>query len=130
MDSYDIPSIGGHPMCGVSDNRTWNPNPEIYNGATFLLCETQSTDTASKEIVSEMLNLLNSKEVWIERIKHDQIISVTSHLPHLISTAIIGVTKKNNDIAEIMGMNASGYGEATGFTRTNTAMIRDMYDTK
>jgi Prephenate dehydrogenase len=39
MDSYEVPSIGGHPMCGVSDNSSWEPDPEIYNGATFLLCE-------------------------------------------------------------------------------------------
>ena len=129
MDSYDIPSVGGHPMCGVSDNRTWNPNPEIYNGATFLLCETQSTDAESKEIVSEMLNLLNSKEVWIDRIKHDQIISITSHLPHLISTALVGVAKENYEIAEIMGMAAGGFDGATRLTRTNPEMIKDMYDT-
>ena len=95
----------------------------------FYYARHKSTDTASKEIVSEMLNLLNSKEVWIDRIKHDQIISITSHLPHLISTALVGVAKENYGIAEIMGMAAGGFDGATRLTRTNPEMIKDMYDT-
>lgn len=129
MDGYQIPSIGGHPMCGVSDNSTWKPNPDIYNGATFLLCETKSTDADSKEIVRKMVELLSSKEVWIDRVQHDEIISITSHLPHLISTALVGVAKDNYDIGEIMGMAAGGFDGATRLTRTNPEMIRDMYDT-
>ena len=53
MDMYQIPSIGGHPMCGISDNSSWEPDPEIYNGATFLLCETKSMDSTSKTSLCE-----------------------------------------------------------------------------
>ena len=129
MDTYKIPSIGGHPMCGISDNSSWDPDPEIYDGATFLLCETKSMDSASRKIVLEMIQLLNSKEVWIDRIHHDEIISITSHLPHLISTALVGTAKDNYEINEIMGMAAGGFDGATRLTRTNPEMIKDMYDT-
>ena len=129
MDMYKIPSIGGHPMCGISDNSSWDPDPEIYDGATFLLCETKSMDSASRKIVLEMIQLLNSKEVWIDRIHHDEIISITSHLPHLISTALVGTAKDNYEINEIMGMAAGGFDGATRLTRTNPEMIKDMYDT-
>jgi len=129
MDTYEISSIGGHPMCGISDNSSWDPDPEIYNGATFLLCETKSMNSTSREIVLEMVKLLNSKEVWIDRIHHDEIISITSHLPHLISTALVGTAKDNYDINEIMGMAAGGFDGATRLTRTNPEMIKDMYDT-
>ena len=119
MDTYEISSIGGHPMCGISDNSSWDPDPEIYNGATFLLCETKSMNSTSREIVLEMVKLLNSKEVWIDRIHHDEIISITSHLPHLISTALVGTAKDNYDINEIMGMAAGGFDGATRLTRTS-----------
>jgi|TARA_B110000263_G_scaffold128033_1_gene111409 prephenate dehydrogenase len=129
MDSYSIPSIGGHPMCGVSDNYSWKPDLKIYQGATFLLCETKSMDSNSKKIVLELVKLLNSKEIWIDRIHHDEIISITSHLPHLISTALVGTAKDNYEINEIMGMAAGGFDGATRLTRTNPEMIKDMYDT-
>jgi prephenate dehydrogenase len=86
-------------------------------------------DSTSRKVVLEMVELLNSNEIWIDRIHHDEIISITSHIPHLISTALVGTAKDNYDINEIMGMAAGGFDGATRLTRTNPEMIKDMYDT-
>tara|TARA_B100000427_G_scaffold167661_1_gene139280 strand:+ start:234 stop:1064 length:831 start_codon:yes stop_codon:yes gene_type:complete len=129
MDKLEIPGIGGHPMCGIADNNAWEPSPEIYEKATFLLCETKSTSEDSKTIISNFLKLLNAEEVWIDREKHDEIISITSHIPHLISSALVGTAKDDYEINEIMGMAAGGFDGATRLTRTNPEMIIDMYDT-
>ncbi|MEC7926478.1 MAG: prephenate dehydrogenase, partial [Actinomycetota bacterium] len=127
MDNIDIPAIGGHPMCGLADNNSWEPSPEIYENATFLLCETKSTSQDSKKIVSDFLDLLKAEEVWIDRERHDEIISITSHIPHLISSALVGIAKDDYQINEIMGMAAGGFDGATRLTRTNPEMIIDMY---
>ena len=129
MDNIDIPAIGGHPMCGLADNNSWEPSPEIYENAAFLLCETKSTSQDSKKIVSDFLDLLKAEEVWIDRERHDEIISITSHIPHLISSALVGIAKDDYQINEIMGMAAGGFDGATRLTRTNPEMIIDMYDT-
>ena len=129
MDKLEIPAIGGHPMCDIADNNAWEPSPEIYEKATFLLCETKSTSEDSKTIISNFLKLLNAEEVWIDREKHDEIISITSHIPHLISSALVGTAKDDYEINEIMGMAAGGFDGATRLTRTNPEMIIDMYDT-
>ncbi len=129
MDQLEVPSIGGHPMCGLADNNSWEPAPEIYEKATFLLCETESTSEDSKKIISNFLKLLNAEEVWIDRERHDEIISITSHIPHLISSALVGIAKDDYQINEIMGMAAGGFDGATRLTRTNPEMIIDMYDT-
>ena len=128
MDSSKIPSIGGHPMCGLADNTNWEPHPEMYKDATFLLCETNSTNDKAREIAAEFISILDCKEVWIDRKKHDEILSITSHLPHLISSALVGITKKDYEIEEIMGLAAGGFDGATRLTRTNPEMIIDMYN--
>lgn len=129
MDSYKIPSVGGHPLCGLADNRSWEPTPEIYDDATFLLCETESMNDNSQKIARDLVNILNCKEVWIDRKKHDEILSITSHLPHLISSALVGIAKKDYEIDELMGLAAGGFDGATRLTRTNPEMIIDMYNT-
>ena len=128
MDNSNIPAIGGHPMCGLADNTNWEPHPEMYKNATFLLCETNSTDDKAREIASAFINILDCKEVWIDRKKHDEILSITSHLPHLISSALVGIAKKDYEIEEIMGLAAGGFDGATRLTRTNPEMIIDMYN--
>ena len=129
MDKLEISAIGGHPMCGLADNNSWDPSPEIYENATFLLCETKSTSKNSKKIISNFLKLLNAEEVWIDRERHDEIISITSHVPHLISSALVGIAKDDYQIDEVMGMAAGGFDGATRLTRTNPEMIIDMYET-
>ena len=128
MDNSKIPAIGGHPMCGLADNTNWEPHPQMYKDATFLLCETNSTDDKAREIAAEFISILDCKEVWIDRKKHDEILSITSHLPHLISSALVGITKKDYEIEEIMGLAAGGFDGATRLTRTNPEMIIDMYN--
>ena len=113
MDNSNIPAIGGHPMCGLADNTNWEPHPEMYK---------------AKEIASAFINILDCKEVWIDRKKHDEILSITSHLPHLISSALVGIAKKDYEIEEIMGLAAGGFDGATRLTRTNPEMIIDMYN--
>ena len=129
MDQLEVPAIGGHPMCGIADNNSWEPMPEIYEKATFLLCETESTSEESKTIIRNFLKLLNAEEVWIDRERHDEIISITSHVPHVISSALVGIAKDDYQIDEIMGMAAGGFDGATRLTRTNPEMIIDMYET-
>ena len=63
--------------------------------------------------------------MWIERERHDEIISITSHIPHLISSALVGIAKDDNQINEIMGMAAGGFDGATSLTRTTPEMIID-----
>ena len=72
---------------------------------------------------------LNAEEVWIDRERHDEIISITSHVPHVISSALVGIAKDDYQIDEIMGMAAGGFDGATRLTRTNPEMIIDMYET-
>ena len=88
MDTSTIPAIGGHPLCGIADNSTWEPTPEMYEGAPFLLCETRSTDEQSKAVVSEFIKAIESSEIWIDQSKHDELISLTSHLPHILLSLI------------------------------------------
>ena len=62
MDSSKIPSVGGHPLCGLADNRSWEPTPEMYDDATFLLCETESMNDNSKKISKRF-----SKHIELQR---------------------------------------------------------------
>ena len=127
MDTSTIPSIGGHPLCGVADNSTWVPTPEMYEGAPFLLCETKSTDEQSKALVSEFVRAIESKEIWIDQSKHDELISLTSHLPHILSSALVSLAMKEQDLNELINLASGGFDGATRLSRTSPNMISDMY---
>lgn len=129
MDIFLTPSIGGHPLCGVADNKNWNPNPEMFIGAPFLLCETKTTNEFSKEIINSFVDLIESKKIWIDSEKHDELISLTSHLPHLLSSALVSLAMKEQDMEEILDLASGGFDGSTRLSRTSPNMIADMYIT-
>ena len=127
MDHSRIPCIGGHPLCGVADNETWEPNSKIYNDAPFLLCESDSSNAVVRKIASDFVSLIDSREIWIDSEKHDELISLTSHLPHMLSSALVSVAMKEQDLAELLDLASGGFDGATRLSRTSPNMIADMY---
>ena len=127
MDDSAIPCVGGHPLCGVADNETWEPNPEIYNNAPFLLCQTNSSNAEVIKIASYFVSLIDSKEIWIDSEKHDELISLTSHLPHMLSSALVSVAMKEQNLTELLNLASGGFDGATRLSRTSPNMISDMY---
>jgi len=127
MNKLEIPSIGGHPLCGIADNQTWDPMPEMYNQAPFLLCETESSTNDAKNIALDFVELINSKPIWISPKKHDELISLTSHLPHILSSALVSTAMQKHDIDELLDLASGGFDGATRLSRTSPNMISDMY---
>ena len=77
MDNSNIPAIGGHPMCGLADNTNWEPHPEMYKNATFLLCETNSTNDKAKEITRISPHSSNRiRKIVINRIRKSDFIGI------------------------------------------------------
>ena len=127
MNESTIPSFGGHPLCGIADNQTWDPTPEMYNEAPFLLCETKSSTSEAKNLVIDFVELINSKPIWIEPNKHDELISLTSHLPHILSSALVSIAMQKHEMDELLELASGGFDGATRLSRTSPNMISDMY---
>jgi len=127
MNSFEIPSVGGHPLCGVADNENWKSNPEIYLGAPFLLCETESSSKESMAIAEALVETIGSKFKWIGSNKHDELIGLTSHLPHIISSSLVSLAMKEQNLNELLDLASGGFDGATRLSRTSPNMISSMY---
>ena len=129
MNNSNIPSIGGHPLCGVADNSSFVENIDLYSNSTFILSETSSTNDEVKNLSLEMVNYLGANPIWLDPTTHDEIIAITSHIPHLISTALIGAAMNSYGLEEIMEFTSGGFDGATRLSRTNPDMIWGMLET-
>lgn len=127
MNSFEIPSVGGHPLCGVADNENWKSNSEIYFGAPFLLCETESSSKESMAIAEALVETIGSKFKWIDSNKHDELIGLTSHLPHIISSSLVSLAMKEQNLNELLNLASGGFDGATRLSRTSPNMISSMY---
>ncbi len=123
-----LTAVGGHPMCGIAENGYQNAFPTLYAGARFILCETARTTETAHGLAEQLVAACGAMPLWMDRIHHDQTAGAISHLPHLISFALMrlamSLSEQNGDVFELA---AGGFDGATRLARTNEAMISGMF---
>jgi prephenate dehydrogenase len=80
--------IGGHPMCGKEDGTLINAEAGLFQQAQFALVPLARTSTHCREAALELVAALGSHPLWLQAEEHDRCAAITSHLPHLLATAL------------------------------------------
>ena len=82
--------VGSHPICGSERQGIMAGNAELYEGALTVVTPTANV---VEEAVCEVSNLWENAGSTIRVMTpkvHDEILAATSHLPHVIATALVG----------------------------------------
>lgn len=125
-----IESVGGHPMCGLAENGYENAIPDLYEGARFVLCETTGTTEHIRHIAEQLVLACRAIPLWMDRQQHDFLTALTSHVPHLLSFALMRLAMDiHQEDENLYKLAAGGFDGATRLSRTNENMIRGMFTT-
>lgn len=125
-----VQAVGGHPMCGVAENGYKNAMPTLYSGARFILCETKRTTETARILCEQTAAAVGAIPLWLERGQHDHLAGAISHLPHLMSFALMRLAMQlANNGSNVYEMAAGGFDGATRLARTDESMIVGMFST-
>lgn len=125
-----VQAVGGHPMCGLAENGYANAIPTLYRGARFVLCETARTTDAARRKAEALACAVGAVPLWMDREEHDYLTALTSHLPHLLSFALMRLAMDvAAEDAALYDLAAGGFDGATRLARTNADMITGMFST-
>lgn len=114
VDQVDHPRfVGGHPMAGSEQEGVDGADPTLFEGATWVLTPTASTDPDAYARLRSIVSSLGADVVAIEPARHDALVAVVSHVPHLTAAAL-------------MTMAATGAEEHTALLRLAAGGFRDM----
>jgi prephenate dehydrogenase len=125
-----IQAVGGHPMCGLAENGYRNAIGHLYQGARFILCPTQLTPPQARPLAEALVTAVGAIPIWMDAMEHDQLAGAISHLPHLMSFALMRLAMQlaQND-QRVWEMAAGGFDGATRLARTDEQMITGMFRT-
>jgi prephenate dehydrogenase len=125
-----VMAVGGHPMCGLAENGYANAIPTLYEGARFVLCETKRTTDEARTLAEVLARAVGAQPLWMDRIRQDHLTAFTSHLPHLLSVALMWLAMDGSDEdTALYELAAGGFDGATRLARTDAAMIVGMFST-
>lgn len=122
--------LGGHPMAGKEKSGVEEAEARLFAGRTYVLTPQQPTDLDPDFI--EWVTRIGAVPVILDPAEHDRVVSLTSHLPQLASTALAATVGQHlKDHFEVAGpglmdttrLALSSYGVWRDILATNTAEI-------
>ena len=125
----NISWIPSHPIAGTEDSGPESGFPELFKNRWCIL-------TPSKKIKEKDINLLQtfwekigSKVDIMKATQHDYILSITSHLPHLIAYNLVNTSLDMQDKTKtgIVKYSAGGLRDFTRIAASNPIMWRDIF---
>lgn len=121
--------IPAHPVAGTEHSGPESGFPELFDGRWCVLTPPDGADEAAVEKVAALWRSARSMIEIMDPEHHDQVMAVTSHLPHLIAYTIVGTaTDLEKSLRnEVIKFSASGFRDFTRIAASDPVMWRDVF---
>src|SRR5438552_4266880 len=87
--------VGGHPVCGSEARGAEHASAELFDGATWFLTPLAATDPGRYRLVHGFVSSLGATPVAVDPVAHDQLVALTSHLPHALANLLVNQAGAN-----------------------------------
>jgi len=101
--------IGGHPMAGRETYGIQAAKADLFRGCTYCLTPAGKASPKSIDAVTGMVKKLGAIPFFVDAQGHDNLVAGISHLPMLLSAALVSLTTKSPSWSEMSKLAASGY---------------------
>ena len=121
-----ISFVGGHPMAGREVSGPEAADAAIFKGAKYCVVPGRGATSEAVKAVVRMIQMIKAEPLFIGAQEHDGYVAAVSHLPMLLSTALVHATTKSPAWAEISGLASSGYRDMSRLASGDPEMHRDI----
>ena len=120
--------IGGHPMAGKESFGVDNADPDLFQGARYALTpySRHHLDPPVARAFVGWLDRIGARVMILDAEVHDEIVTWTSHLPQMVSTALAVSVMENVQYAEDLELSASGLRDASRLADSSYRVWRDV----
>ena len=106
--------IGGHPMAGSEQEGVEGADPDMFVGATWVLTPTADTDPTAYALAHAVVSSFGAEVVAVEPARHDALVAVVSHVPHLTAAALMTLAAEGaQQHAALLRLAAGGFRDMT-----------------
>ncbi|MCX8026228.1 MAG: prephenate dehydrogenase [Thermodesulfovibrionales bacterium] len=88
--------VGCHPIAGGHHSGFRYAKGDLFNNALCIITPTPNTDKRVLKQIEDMWSSLGAKTMHLDPFKHDEIYSLVSHFPHLLSYALLMTVYKED----------------------------------
>lgn len=100
--------IGGHPMAGSERIGYSNSNPAILENAYYILTPSSMVEHKYVIAMQTLIQSIGAIPLILSSDMHDYVTGAISHLPHVISAALVNLVEKEDTKEGTMKLIAAG----------------------
>ena len=121
--------VGGHPMAGKTETGPDAADAKLFNGAVWCLAPLPTTPRDAIDDAVHLVESLGASSYFLDPDEHDGLVASVSHLPYLMSVALIGHLGREKSWRETASLAAGGFAYATHLTDSDPQMFADIMRT-
>ena len=121
--------IPAHPIAGTEQSGPTAGFAELFDGRWCILTPPPGTDKAALAKLQEFWEALGSQVEVMDAARHDLVLAITSHVPHLIAYNIVGTADDLETVtqADVIKFSAGGFRDFTRIAASDPTMWRDVF---
>ncbi|MEO1643205.1 MAG: prephenate/arogenate dehydrogenase family protein [Pseudomonadota bacterium] len=124
--------IPGHPIAGTEKSGPESGFASLFQDAWHILTPLASEDPAYAQAVESLETFwatLGAKVETMDAARHDRVLAITSHLPHLIAYNIVATAYDMESVeqGEVVKYSAGGFRDFTRIAASDPTMWRDVF---
>jgi prephenate dehydrogenase len=106
--------IGGHPMAGSEQIGLHGADPDLFEGAVWVLTPTAATDLEAFNRLKGVVMSLGADVLVLSAADHDRLVAVVSHVPHLVAATLMNAaTDGAEHDGTLLRLAAGGFRDMT-----------------
>lgn len=118
--------IGSHPLTGMEKISVKNSNADIFEDSFVLINTTGRSTKQNEKRIINFWRTLNCKTISVTPETHDKILSMTSHLPHILSFILVDIISRNKMIDNLDSYTGGGFKDLARLARSDVTMWTDI----
>jgi prephenate dehydrogenase len=106
--------IGGHPMAGSEQIGLHGADPDLFEGAVWVLTPTSATDLQAFDHLQGVVAALGADVLVLSPDDHDRLVAVVSHVPHLVAATLMNAASSGAEQnGALLRLAAGGFRDMT-----------------
>ncbi|MCK9279072.1 MAG: prephenate dehydrogenase/arogenate dehydrogenase family protein [Melioribacteraceae bacterium] len=110
--------IGTHPMTGKEKGGFDNSDILLFQNSVFIFSDLYKNRIAVKEL-AKIYTAFGARITFLSAKLHDEIVAYVSHLPQLLSVALVNSVAKNKNGKDFIDFAAGGFKDMTRIASSN-----------
>ena len=120
--------VPAHPVAGTEHSGPEAGFSELFQGRWCVITPSATTNQSAVDKVADFWRAAGSNVEFMDPDHHDQVMAMTSHLPHLIAYTIVGTAMdlEASLMDEVIKYSAGGFRDFTRIAASDPTMWRDV----